>query len=167
MSLYGDSNTVKGYAFVSLKDKTVVGSGLLDTAKSDAKALNDALDSYIDALKEKGIADDVDKSNIIVDESKINSENGVTDETADSNTEQTTTADTSSSAKTVTGTVDDIKTSVNEGNSVYYLEVNGKYYYINVGDCMEVLLINKGDTVEITTDGGSGKFVAAKNVTVK
>ena len=91
----------------------------------------------------------------------------MTDETADSNTEQTTTADTSSSAKTVTGTVDDIKTSVNEGNSVYYLEVNGKYYYINVGDCMEVLLINKGDTVEITTDGGSGKFVAAKNVTVK
>jgi len=167
MSLYGDSNTVKGYAFVSLKDKTVVGSGLLDTAKSDAKALNDALDSYIDALKEKGIADDVDKSNIIVDESEINAENGVTEETADSNTEQTTTADTSSSAKTVTGTVDDIKTSVNDGNSVYYLEVNGKYYYINVGDCMEVLLINKGDTVEITTDGGSGKFIEAKNVTVK
>ncbi len=33
MSLYGDSNTVKGYAFVSLKDKTVVGTGLLDTGK--------------------------------------------------------------------------------------------------------------------------------------
>ena len=40
MSLYGDSNTVKGYAFVSLKDKTVVGTGLLDTAKSDARAIN-------------------------------------------------------------------------------------------------------------------------------
>ena len=170
MSLYGDSNTVKGYAFVSLKDKTVVGSGLLDTAKSDAKALNDALESYIDALKEKGIADDVDKSNIIVDESQIDqNDNADTTDNKNNDTqgkEETTTADTSS-GKTVTGTVDDIKTSVNDGNSVYYLEVNGKYYYINVGDCMEVMLINKGDTVEITTDGGSGKFIQAKNIKAK
>lgn len=75
MSLYGDSNTVKGYAFVSLKDKTVVGTGLLDTAKSDARALNNAIESYIDALKEKGIAENVDKSNIIVDESEISGSN--------------------------------------------------------------------------------------------
>ena len=84
MSLYGDSNTVKGYAFVSLKDKTVVGTGLLDTAKSDAKALNNAIENYIDALKEKGIADNVDKSNIIVDESKISESNNA-DITDDNN----------------------------------------------------------------------------------
>jgi len=29
------------------------------------------------------------------------------------------------------------------------------------------MLVNKGDTVEITTDGGKGTFIQAKNVTVK
>ena len=47
------------------------------------------------------------------------------------------------------------------------LKVDGKYYYINVGDCMEVMLVNKGDTVEITTDGGKGTFIQAKSITVK
>ena len=85
------------------------------------------------------------------------------------NTEnETTTKPSEETAKgTVTGTVEDIKTSVNDGNSVYYLKVDGKYYYINVGDCMEVMLVNKGDTVKITTDGGKGTFIQAKNVTVK
>ena len=172
MSLYGDSNTVKGYAFVSLKDKTVVGTGLLDTAKSDARALNNAIESYIDALKEKGIAENVDKSNIIVDESEISgsNQNDITNST-DSNSitesEQKPSANETTASGTITGTVDDIKTSVNDGNSVYYIKVDGKYYYINVGDCMEVMLVNKGDTVEITTDGGKGTFIAAKNITVK
>ena len=179
MSLYGDSNTVKGYAFVSLKDKTVVGTGLLDTAKSDARALNNAIENYIDALKEKGIADNVDKSNIIVDESKISESNNadITDDNnandnandnANNTENETTTKPSKETAKgTVTGTVEDIKTSVNDGNSVYYLKVDGKYYYINVGDCMEVMLVNKGDTVEITTDGGKGTFIQAKSITVK
>ena len=172
MSLDGDSDTVKGYAFVSLKDKTVVGTGLLDTAKSDARALNNAIGSYIDALKEKGIADNVDKSNIIVDESEISgsNQNDITNNT-DSNSitesEQKPSANETTASGTITGTVDDIKTSVNDGNSVYYIKVDGKYYYINVGDCMEVMLVNKGDTVEITTDGGKGTFIAAKNITVK
>ena len=85
------------------------------------------------------------------------------------NTEnETTTKPSKETAKgTVTGTVEDIKTSVNDGNSVYYLKVDGKYYYINVGDCMEVMLVNKGDTVEITTDGGKGTFIQAKSITVK
>ena len=172
MSLYGDSNTVKGYAFVSLKDKTVVGTGLLDTAKSDARALNNAIESYIDALKEKGIAENVDKSNIIVDESEISGSNqnditNSTDSNSSTESEQKPSANETTASGTITGTVDDIKTSVNDGNSVYYIKVDGKYYYINVGDCMEVMLVNKGDTVEITTHGGKGTFIAAKNITVK
>ena len=43
MSLYGDSYTVKGYALVNLDDKTIVGTGLLDTEKSDVNALNAAV----------------------------------------------------------------------------------------------------------------------------
>lgn len=110
MSLYGDSNTVKGYAFVSLKDKTVVGTGLLDTAKSDARALNNAIESYIDALKEKGIAENVDKSNIIVDESEISGSNqnditNSTDSNSSTESEQKPSANETTASGTITGTL--------------------------------------------------------------
>ena len=153
MSLYGDSNTVKGYAFVSLEDKTVVGTGLLDVAKSDARALNSALESYIDALKEKGVADDVDKSDVIVDENDI--------ESSDSQVNPSPEKPAESSIK---GEVTDIMTSVNNGNTVYYLQIDGKYYYISVADEMEVLLVKKGDTVTVEFDKADGNFVQAKSV---
>lgn len=153
MSLYGDSNTVKGYAFVSLEDKTVVGTGLLDVAKSDARALNSALESYIDALKEKGVADDVDKSDVIVDEDDI--------EGSDSQVNPSPEKPAESSIK---GEVTDIMTSVNNGNTVYYLQIDGKYYYISVADEMEVLLVKKGDTVTVEFDKADGNFVQAKSV---
>ncbi len=145
MSLYGDSNTVKGYAFVSLEDKTVVGTGLLDVAKSDAKALNSALENYIDALKQKGVAEDIDKDNVIVDEDEIVS----SDDLTDTESVVPTSDETDVSDNKITGEVTDIKTSVNDGNTVYYLQIDGKYYYIKVTDAMEVLLVNKGDTVTV------------------
>lgn len=161
MSLYGDSNTVKGYAFVSLEDKTVVGTGLLDVAKSDAKALNSALENYIDALKEKGVADDVDKDNIIVDENELNSsDNNIT------NTPDTNTPDNNTDISTVTGEVTDIKSSVNDGNTVYYLQIEGKYYYIKVTDAMEVLLISNGDTVTVEFKNSDETFIPATSVKV-
>ena len=155
MSLYGTGNTVKGYAFVSLEDKTVVGTGLLDIEKSDAKALNGALASYIDALKEKGVANDVNKDDIMVDESDLNSSdnNGSTD-----------TDTPAPSTLTVTGEVTDIKSSVNDGNTVYYLQINGNYYYIKVTDAMEVLLISKGDTVTVEFEESSETFIPAISV---
>ncbi len=162
MSLYGDSNTVKGYAFVSLEDKTVVGTGLLDSSKSDAAALNNALENYIDALSKNGVADDVDKDEIIIDDSEIVSAD--TDTTADGDTsEDTETAETLS----ITGEVKDIKTSVNDGNTVYYLKIDGKYYYIKVTDCMEVLLISKGDTVTVEYEQTDDTFIPASSVTAE
>ena len=163
MSLYGDSNTVKGYAFVSLEDKTVVGTGLLDVAKSDARALNSALENYIDALEEKGVADKVDKDDIIVDENEMGSaDNTVTDNNTAPEPDNTV-ADGS-----ITGEVTDIKSSVNNGNTVYYLQIDGKYYYISVVDAMEVLLISKGDTVTVEFDeNANGSFIPATSVTVK
>lgn len=153
MSLYGDSNTVKGYAFVSLEDKTVVGTGLLDVAKSDAKALNSALESYIDALKEKGVADDVNMSDVIVDENDIES----SDNEANTGTEKP-------AASSIKGEVTDIMSSVNNGNTVYYLQIDGKYYYISVVDAMDVLLVKKGDTVTVEFDKADGEFVQAKSI---
>ncbi|MGN1419921.1 MAG: CvpA family protein [Eubacterium sp.] len=157
MSLYGDSNTVKGYAFVSLEDKTVVGTGLLDVAKSDVKALNSALENYIDALGEKGVADNVNKEDVIVDEADMTG----ADNNADSQPPE------KEKSLTVTGEVTDIKNSVNDGNTVYYLKVDGKYYYIKVTDCMEVLLISKGDTVSIEYTEADGEFIPASSVVVK
>lgn len=157
MSLYGDSNTVKGYAFVSLEDKTVVGTGLLDVAKSDVKALNSALENYIDALGEKGVADNVNKEDVIVDEADMTG----ADNNADSQPPE------KEKSLTVTGEVTDIKNSVNDGNTVYYLKVDGKYYYIKVTDCMEVLLISKGDTVSIEYTEADGEFIPASSVAVK
>lgn len=166
MSLYGEGDTVKGYAFVNLEDKTIVGTGLLDVAKSDAGALNSALENYIDALQEKGMADDVRKEDVIVDEDEIagSDSNSDTSDTEADNTQNSDTGD----AGTVTGEVTDIKSSVNDGNTVYYLQINGKYYYISVVDAMEVLLISKGDTVTVEFDESTdGEFVPATSVTAE
>ena len=156
MSLYGDSNTVKGYAFVSLEDKTVVGTGLLDVAKSDAKALNSAVESYIDALEAKGVANSVDKNDVIVDENQISSS-----DTADKPETE--------SVK-ISGEVTDIKSSVNDGNTVYYFQINGKYYYVKVTSSMEALLVKKGDTIEFTINKADEKlenFIPAQNLEIK
>lgn len=152
MSLYGSGYTVKGYAFVSLEDKTVVGTGLLDVAKSDTNALNNAVANYIDALKNKGVAaDDLNADDVINQEAP---------DTTDNN-------DSSTQASSVTGEITDVKTSVNNGNTVYYLQINGKYYYIKVTDCMDVLLVNTGDTVTVEFNESEDTFIPATAVKVK
>ena len=167
MSLYGDSNTVKGYALVSLEDKTVVGTGLIDT-NSDAQALNAAVENYIVAMKDKGmISKDVSVDDYIKDESEIATSGDSGQSPSDSNSGDKETPSASTDTNTITGKITDIKTSVNDGNTVYYLKVGKTYYYIKVTDCMDVLLMQKGDQVEITTDGSTGNFVPAKTVKAK
>lgn len=150
MSLYGDSNTVKGYALVSLEDKTVVGTGLIDT-NSDAKALNTAVENYINAMKDKGwIAKTVNAADYVKDEAEIATAGG---EQTGGAAKPSAKPSAPTDSKTITGKITDIKSSVNDGNTVYYLQVDGVYYYIRVTDCMQVLLLQKGDTVEITPQG--------------
>ena len=151
MGLYGSSNTVKGYALVNLEDKTIVGTGLLDnTNKSDAQALNAAVENYIYALQDKGmIGNDVDLDDYIVDD----------------NNPQQPSEPAQTDGKTVKGTVASIKISVNNGNTYYYLEIDGKYYYISVAECMDVLLVNTGDTVTVTLgDKADGVFIEASDI---
>lgn len=163
MSLYGDSNTVKGYALVNLADKTIVGTGLLDNEKSDEKALNAAVENYIEALMDKGVVDDdVDVDEYLVDE-------GSQDSGSDSEqpAQQAPVAPPAANGETVTGTVASIKSSVNNGNTVYYFEIDGVYYYIAVSDCMQALLVEQGDSVTVTVGSeGDGVFVPASNITV-
>lgn len=152
MSLYGSGYTIKGYALVNLDDKTLVGTGLLDTEKSDVKALNAAVENYINALKDKGIID----ANADADDYKA-------DETTADNEENGAPA----KKNTIVGKIEDIKTSVNDGNTVYYLQIKGKYYYIAVTDCMDVLLMSKGDKVAVTFDKDGETFVKATSITKK
>lgn len=154
MSFYGDDYTVKGYAYVNLKDKTIVGYCVMEGEYSKKNVcLKKAKDNYESALNKEGI----------VSEEEI-------EENANEDAEKETEAqapEENSDAKSVTGKVTDIKTSVNDGNTVYYLQVDGKYYYIAVNDCMEVLLLEKGDEVTISFSSDKGNFVKATSVTVK
>ena len=159
MSLYGSGYTVKGYALVNLDDKTIVGTGLLDIEKSHTNALNAAVENYISALKDKNVVDE----NADADDYKVDANTStVAGEDVDGDTEAV-----DPEKLTVTGEITDIKTSVNDGNTVYYLQVKDKYYYIKVTDCMDVLLMKKGDKVTVTYTKDSDKFIKADNVEIK
>ena len=159
MSLYGSGYTVKGYALVNLDDKTIVGTGLLDIEKSHTNALNAAVENYISALKDKNVVDE----NADADDYKVDANTStVAGENVDGDTDAV-----EPEKLTVTGEITDIKTSVNDGNTVYYLQVKDKYYYIKVTDCMDVLLMKKGDKVTVTYTKDSDKFIKADNVEMK
>ena len=159
MSLYGSGYTVKGYALVNLDDKTIVGTGLLDIEKSHTNALNAAVENYISALKDKNVVDE----NADADDYKVDANTStVAGENVDGDTDAV-----EPEKLTVTGEITDIKTSVNDGNTVYYLQVKEKYYYITVTDCMDVLLMKKGDKVTVTYTKDSDKFIKADNVEMK
>ena len=159
MSLYGSGYTVKGYALVNLDDKTIVGTGLLDIEKSHTNALNAAVENYISALKDKNVVDE----NADADDYKVDANTStVAGENVDGDTDAV-----EPEKLTVTGEITDIKTSVNDGNTVYYLQVKDKYYYIKVTDCMDVLLMKKGDNVTVTYTKDSDKFIKADNVEIK
>lgn len=162
MSLYGDSFTIKGYALVNLDDKTIVGTGLLDTEKSDGGALNAAVTNYVNALKDKGkINEDATADDYLVDDDDVAGDDDKKPDDTDDNKKE------ESKSNEVTGEITDIKTSVNDGNTVYYLEIKGKYYYIEVSKCMDVLLASKGDKATVTFDNNNDTFVKAKTVKIK
>lgn len=167
MSLYGSSNTVKGYALVNLADKTIVGTGIVDEMKSDAKALNAAVENYIQALKDKNIiGTDINVDEYLVDETDEDA-GGTAQETPAENGNTAAPSAPAADGSQVTGEVTSILTSVNNGNTYYYLQINGTYYYISVVDCMDVLLVQTGDTVTVTVGSeADGVFISAADVTV-
>lgn len=151
MSLYDDGYNIKGYALVKLDDKTVVGTGLVDVEKTDVKALNAAVENYINALKDKGMVDaDADAADYQVDDKN--------------DTAQTEDEDDAQKRLTKKGEITDIKTTVNDGNTVYYLQIDGKYYYIKAADAMNVILLKKGDTVTVTYEKDADNFIPALTV---
>ena len=93
----------------------MVGTGLIDT-NSDAKALNTAVENYINAMKDKGwIAKTVNAADYVKDEAEIATAGG---EQTGGAAKPSAKPSAPTDSKTITGKITDIKSSVNDGNTV-------------------------------------------------
>ncbi len=142
MSLKDKDNLVKRYAMVNVENYQVVVTGT---------TIAECTDAYVKKLKQNNI-------NINVDIDKI--------EDATNNGGEVTDAP-ETEMKKVKGAVTDIRTAVMGGESVYFIELDGKgvYYSIEASDNAMVVILNKGDTVTVTFDASAeGDIIEAESV---
>ena len=87
---------------------------------------------------------------------------GNTDEGNAQNNNQNTTP----SLLKVTGVITDIRTAVVNGNSIYYIAVDNKpvYYSISTAEDDNVVILNVGDTVNISYVASEEAIVTAKTI---
>lgn len=140
MSLKDDSNLVKMYAMVNVEQYQVVVTG---------STISACTENYMNKLRENGINISVDIDNI-----KDN-----TDEPS---------ADQPVETSVVKGKVEDIRTAVIGGDSYYYikLEDGETYYSIRAGLQQSVVILNVGDSVEITCEKGDGDIIEAGGIKI-
>lgn len=140
MSLKDDSNLVKMYAMVNVEQYQVVVTG---------STISACTENYMNKLSENGINISVDIDNI-----KDN-----TDEPS---------ADQPVETSVVKGEVEDIRTAVIGGDSYYYikLEDGETYYSIRAGLQQSVVILNVGDSVEITCEKGDDDIIEASGIKI-
>ena len=128
MSLKDSDNLVKRYAMVNVENYQVVSTGT---------TIAECTKDYVDTLKQNNIKIDVDIDEI---------------ENATNSTEQADKPETVLEKKK--GVIDDIRTAVIDGNSVYYisLEGDGRYFSVKASDAEGVVILNEGDTVTVSYD---------------
>lgn len=143
MSLKDDSNLVKMYAMVNVEQYQVVVTGT---------KISDCTENYMNKLKENGI-------NISVDIDNIKDE--PTDEPAPDASKDNT--------ETVKGKVSDIRTAVIGGESYYYIKLDSSepYYYIKASADQRVVILNKGDSVEVTFEKSKSELIEIKSIKIK
>lgn len=139
MSLKDSSNLVKRFAMVNVQNYQVVVTG--DTIAACTEA-------YVKSLKQNNI-------NIKVDIDKIESET----ENGEMNAPTVET-------KTVKGKIEDIRTAVMGGESVYFIKLEGKktYYTISASKENSVVILNIGDSVSVEYEDESGEILEAVSV---
>ncbi|HOD02103.1 MAG TPA: hypothetical protein PKN28_02125, partial [Clostridiales bacterium] len=135
-----DNNVVKSYAMVSVER-------VQDAARSpndDYPNLVACLKSYESTIKASGI-------NL-----RFNYEGKETD------------IDTSL-YEFVTGAVDEIRTAVIGGESVYYIKLkdSAAYYSISASQSDEAIILNKGDTVIIAFEKKEDRIIPAQDIRLK
>ena len=141
MSLKDSDNLVKRYAMVNVENYQVVSTGT---------TIAECTKDYVDTLKNNNIKIDVD-----IDKIEDATSNAGKEETVEVN------------YKKAKGAIDDIRTAVIDGNSVYYisLENDETYFSIKASDAENVVILNKGDNVTISYDeAAEGAIIAAESV---
>lgn len=62
---------------------------------------------------------------------------------------------------TVTGDIQEIRSAVVEGNTLYFLRLEGReeWYVLSVSDCLTAAVLNPGDRVALKTDPAGGELI--------
>lgn len=145
-----DNNVVKSYAMVSVERvQDAVRSE--DDANPDLEA---CLKSYVNKVKSST------KKTLNIDYNAVLPD-------ALTGTESTEGENTGvSEIATVTGNITDIRTAVVNGNSIYYIALDGKpvYYSISASDDDSVVILNTGDTVTIKFKSADSNIITAKSI---
>lgn len=131
MSMKDASNVVKGYAMVNVSNYNIVATDAADGNPDLVKCIQ----NYAGVLKDnKNVVIDVDTSvapEIIVDSN---------------------TPDSKPSELSITGTVTDIRSQIENGSTCYYIALSGadKYIRVSADDVPEAIFFAKGDSLTVT-----------------
>lgn len=147
-----DNNVVKSYAMVSVER-------VQDAVRSeddDNPDLEACLKAYVNKVKASTKKVLEINYNAVLPDAIGGEDSG----NADSSNE------TQAKIETITGVITDIRPVVINGNSVYYIAVDGQatYYSISAADDETVVILNVGDTVKISYKTAEGNIIAAKSV---
>ena len=140
MSLKDSGSIVKRYAMVNVQNYQVAVTG---------STIAQCTEAYAEKLKQNNINIKIDIDEII-DATEGN-------ENAGADTPET---------KTVKGVVSDIRTAVMNGESVYFIQLDGKgaYYSIAASAAENVVIMNKGDKVTVKFKAAEGKIIEAISI---
>lgn len=140
MSLKDSGSIVKRYAMVNVQNYQVAVTG---------STIAQCTEAYAEKLKQNNINIKIDIDEII--DATEGNENAGTD------TPET---------KTVKGVVSDIRTAVMNGESVYFIQLDGKgaYYSIAASAAENVVIMNKGDKVTVKFKAAEGKIIEATSI---
>ncbi len=140
MSLKDSDSLVRRYAMVNVQNYQVVSIG---------EKISDCTKKYVDTLKQNNIKIDVDIDEI---ENATNN-NGEADEPE-------------VALLTKSGVIDDIRTAVIDGDSVYYisLENDNAYFSIKASDEEGVVILNVGETVTVSYEEAEGAIIEAESI---
>lgn len=141
MSLKDSDSLVRRYAMVNVQNYQVVAIG---------EKIAECTKQYVDTLKQNNIKIDVDIDEI---ENATNNNNNEADEPE-------------TELLTKSGAIDDIRTAVINGNSVYYISLaeDNTYYAIKASDEEGVVILNVGDTVTVSYEKAEGGIVDAESI---
>ena len=149
-----DNNVVKSYAMVSVER-------VQDAVRSEDDA-NPDLEACLKAYVSKVKASAKRELKIEYDAVLPDALGGNTDEGNTQNNNQ----NTKPSLLKVTGVITDIRTAVVNGNSIYYIAVdnNPVYYSISTAEDDNVVILNVGDTVNISYVASEEAIITAKTI---